>query len=247
MGGAPAVLSRRRAAALLALLAALVAYGAGAGRLPDVSNAWDVAFVAVVLLPVTTAAIWLVLPLARARGVALVGLALVGLAAVLDLAGAGSAFNVSKLLALAVLGFAFLELFQELSWVVAVALVIPWVDAISVWRGPTKVVVTKHVSLFDRISIAFRVPGESIGANLGPPDILFFALFLATAQRFRLRTGWTFAAMATLLGVTLVITSTVDVAGLPALPAISLGFLLPNADLLLARWRGRRSSRAGAG
>ena len=31
----------------------------------------------------------------------------------------------------------------------------------------------------------------------------------------------------------------VDVDGLPALPALSLGFLVPNADLLWARWRAR--------
>ena len=36
---------------------------------------------------------------------------------------------------------------------VLVALVIPWVDAVSVWRGPTKVVVEEKPGLFDRISI----------------------------------------------------------------------------------------------
>ena len=35
--------------------------------------------------------------------------------------------------------------------------------------------------MFENLSIAFRVPGEDGGANLGPPDILFFALFLAAA------------------------------------------------------------------
>jgi hypothetical protein len=40
------------------------------------------------------------------------------------------------------------------------------------------------------------------------------------------------------LGATLVLTVVwEDVAGLPALPAISLGFLLPNADLLWKRVR----------
>ena len=66
-----------------------------------------------------------------------------------------------------------------------IALIIPWVDAVSVWRGPTEYVVSEQPSLFDRISIAFRLPGEDGSANIGPPDILFFALFLSTAAALR--------------------------------------------------------------
>jgi hypothetical protein len=228
------------------VLAAVVLYDAGAGRLPAMSEAWDVSFVAVVLIPVTVAALLLALPLASARGLLPVALAVGVLAVVLEVAGIGSAFNAAKVVAFALLGFVFLEFFQELSWVVLVAAIIPWIDAISVWRGPTKVVVTQHPGLFDRISIAFRIPGEGGSANLGPPDILFFALFLATAQRFGLRVGWTWIATVTFLGTTLALTSAFDLAGLPALPAISLGFLLPNADLLWARWRDSRASAARA-
>ena len=43
------------------------------------------------------------------------------------------------------------------------------------------------------------------------------------------------------LGLTLVLTVWGDVAGLPALPAISLGFLIPNADLLWKQLRPRRA------
>lgn len=246
VGGAPTVLSSRRALALGALLTALVAYDAGAGRLPSLSESSDVAFVAAVLIPATVATLWLVLPAAAARGVLPVGLAVGVLAIVLDATGADSLFNVAKVLTYALLGFAFLELFQEFSWVVLVAAIIPWVDALSVWRGPTKVVVTQHPGLFDRISVAFRIPGEPGSANLGPPDIFFFALFLVTAQRFRLRVGWTWVATSSLLGLTLVLTSAFDLAGLPALPAVSLGFLLPNADLLWRRWRDWRISDARA-
>jgi hypothetical protein len=245
VGGAPALLSARRALALGALLAALVLYDAGAGHLPDLSESWDTALVAIVLLPSFMGVLWLSLPLARAGLVVLAGLGLT-LAAVgllLYAVGAESAFNATKVLTFTFAGFAFLALFQELSWVVLVAALIPWIDAFSVWRGPTKEVVTKHPGLFDQISIAFRLPGESGSANLGPPDILFFALFLATAQRFQLRVGWTWITTTALLGLTIALTTTFDVAGLPALPAISLGFLLPNADLLLARLREHRRGR----
>ena len=250
MGGAAAVLSPRRAIALAALLAALVAYGAGAGILWKASEPWDVAFFALVLVPATLSIVWLVLPAARASalGTALLGVALVVLAVLLHLAGADSLFNVTKVLALAALGFAFLAFFQPpLGLLVLIAAVIPWVDAYSVWRGPTNVVVNEHPGLFDRISVAFREPGETYAARLGPPDVLFFAVFLGAAQLFKLRTGWTWLSMLVFLGVTLVFASAFDVSGLPALPAVSLGFLVPNADLLWRRWRQWRVSEARAG
>jgi hypothetical protein len=240
VGGASAVLTTRRAFALGGVVAAVVLYDAGAGRLPAVSETWDVAFVAFVLIPATAAILWLALPAATARGLLPVGLAVGVLAIVLEVAGA-------KVVTYALLGFVFVELFQELSWVVLVSAIIPWIDALSVWRGPTKVVVTQHPGLFDRISIAFRIPGEEGSANLGPPDILFFALFLATARRFGLRVGWTWITTTALLGLTLALTSAFDLAGLPALPAISLGFLVPNADLLWHRWRDRGVSDVRAG
>lgn len=243
MGGAPALLSRARAAGLVALLAGLAGWEALAGSLPDLPNAWDVALVACLLIPATFATVWLALPLAAARGLLPVALAFVALAVALELAGASALFNVAKLAALALLGFWFLELFQALSWVVAVAVLVPWVDAISVWRGPTDYVVSEQPGLFDRISIAFGIPGEQASANLGPPDVLFFALFLATAERFALRPGWTWLGMAGLLALTLVLAASLDVAGLPALPAVGLGFLLPNADLL---WRRRRGGEPAA-
>ena len=156
-----------------------------------------------------------------------------------DLAGFGALFNVTKLLALTLIGYVFTQVFEALSWVVLIALIIPWVDALSVWRGPTEYVVSEQPSLFDRISIAFRLPGEEGSANIGPPDILFFALFLSTAARFGLRVGWTWLSMVGLLMLTLILTTTWDVTGLPALPAIAIGFLLPNLDLIWRAWKER--------
>src|SRR5262249_48936763 len=112
VGGAAPLLSRRRAVALAALLAALVLYGAVAADLWSGSASWDVVFFAFLLIPAPLSVIWLVLPIARARGTALVGLALVVLAVLLHLAGLGSLFNVAKLLAIAALGFAFLAFFE---------------------------------------------------------------------------------------------------------------------------------------
>ncbi len=239
VGGATALLDRRRAVALGAVIAVLIAWDAGAGALPNAGERIDVGFVALVLVPVTFLVPLLALPLANQRGILAIAAALGVLALLLDLAGMEAAFNVAKLLAVTLAGFWFLQLFEALSWVVLVAAVIPWVDALSVWRGPTEYVVSEQPSLFDRVSYAFRVPGEDGSANIGPPDILFLALFLAAADRFKLRVAWTWIGMVGLLALTLILTSVFDLAGLPALPAISLGFLLPNADLLWKAWRDR--------
>ena len=228
------VLSRNRWTALAGLTTAFAAYTAGAGRLWD-GGLWpDILFLTLVLFPAALGMIWLALPLAGRRGLLVAGLGLTALAVLLRLVELDVLFNLAKLLALIALGFWFLSYFETVVWAVLVAAIIPWVDAVSVWRGPTGYVVEEQPQIFNNVSIAFRVPGEEGTANLGPPDILFFALFLGAAARFRLRVAWTWIGMTALLGATLVLTATTDVAGLPALPAICVGFLLPNADLL---WR----------
>lgn len=237
---AAAVLSRPRWATLAALTAALAAYTAVAGRLWNAGLWPDALFLSFVLFPATLALIWLVLPLRAAPGLLAAGLALAALAVALRLAHLDVLFNLTKLFALVLLGFWFLSWFETVLWAALVAALIPWVDALSVWRGPTDYVVEEQPQVFDNVSIAFRVPGESTTANLGPPDILFFALFLAAADRFGLRVGWTWVSMTALLGTTLLLAATTDVSGLPALPAICVGFLLPNADLL---WRELRRER----
>jgi hypothetical protein len=234
---APALLSPARAGALAALTVGLALYTAAAGRLWEAGLGWDVAFLALVLVPAFFLVPWLLLPLAFQRGLLLIGLALVALALLLRAAELDVLFNLAKLFALIALGFWFLSYFEAVSWAVLIAVVIPFVDAISVWRGPTEYIVSEQPSVFDDVSIAFRIPGESSSANIGPPDILFFSLFLAATVRFELRTAATWVAMVALLGLTLVLTATTDVAGLPALPAICIGFLLANADLL---WRALR-------
>lgn len=239
---ATAVLGRPQAVALAGLTVALAVYSAVAGHLWDAGLWPDVLFISLVLFPSTLGLIWLVLPYRGTRGLFLVSLALAVLAVLLRLADLDVLFNLAKLFAFVALGFWFLSYFETVAWAALVAVIIPWVDAISVWRGPTDYVVEEKPSIFENVSIAFRVPGEEGTANLGPPDILFFSLFLAAAHRFGLRVAWTWIAMTALLGGTLILTATTDVSGLPALPAICIGFLLPNADLL---WRNvRRRGRA---
>ena len=235
-------MSDRRWAALAGLTAALALYTAGADRLWEAGLWPDLLFLTLVLFPVTLGLIWVGLPLRDHRATLLTGLAFGVLAVVFHFAELDVLNNLAKLFALACVGFWFLSWFENVIWAALIAVIIPWVDAISVWRGPTDYVVEERPEIFDNVSIAFRVPGEDGTANLGPPDILFFALFLAAAHRFGLRVAPTWISMTALLGATLILTATTDVSGLPALPAICLGFLLPNADLL---WTAlRRQGRA---
>jgi hypothetical protein len=225
------------------VLAGLVAWNALADELPALADRLDIALVAVVLIPATFAPAWLLLPVADARRLLTVALCLVGLAALLDVAGLGAAFNGAKIVALTLLGFWFLRLFEALSWVVLVAALIPWADILSVYRGPTRQVVEGKPGIFERVAVEFAIPGEHDAARIGPPDVFFFALFLAAAARFRLRVAATWFGMVVALGLTLVATDALDLSGLPALPGIALGFLVANADLL---WRALRDREAPA-
>ena len=70
--------------------------------------------------------------------------------------------------------------------------------------------------------------------------MLFFSLFLASAAQFGLRVGLSWVLMTASFGVTVALAVWLDLGGLPALPLLSLGFLLANGDLLWSQMRSRR-------
>jgi hypothetical protein len=245
VGRAAAVLTGTRPPARFfaaaALLAGLLVYYAVVGGLPALGEWTDVAVVALALVPAVFGLVWLALPLRTARGLVLVAAAFALLAVVCSGAGFDVAANFAKLAAATGFAFAFLDLFERLAWVALVAAVIPLVDAFSVWRGPTRHIVTERPSVFDALSFSFPVP-DAGAFQLGLPDLLFFALFLAAAARWRLRVGATWLAMVASFGVTMTITVGADpfgIGGLPALPLLSIAFLAANADLFVQRWRAR--------
>ena len=239
------VLGAPRAIAFGVLLVALGLYYRFHESLPNTSTWGDVAFLSFVLMPGVLALVYLVLSLQAARELQLllVAVAFAVLALLLREAGLEAAGDFAKLGAMAFLAFWFLNFFEALSWVVLVACIAPWVDAYSVWRGPTNHIVHNHRHVFTTLSFAFPVPGEESAANLGLPDLLFFSLFLAAAARFALRPFLTWLALVASFGATIAIAVAWDKPGLPALPLLSLGFLLANGDLL---WRAVRRERASA-
>jgi hypothetical protein len=232
-----------RVAPLLALVLALTAYDAWAEHLPNVSTSWDVVFIGLVLIPATFVLLLLALPFREELTSRRLLVLVVGLAAItilLELAGADPIANQTKFVAVALLGWWFLQFFESVGLVLLVAILITPVDIFSVARGPTKHIVEQQPQVFDALSIAFPVLGESSSAQLGLPDVLFFSLFLAATARFALRTLSTWVAMALSFGTTLALAVWTDVTGLPALPLLSAGFVLVNAGLIWKALRDRR-------
>jgi hypothetical protein len=224
-----------RVAALLGLLAALALYYAFHDRLWSASTWWDIAFISLGLIPACFALVWLVLPLRTEPWLIAAAIVLGLLAWAFHVADWETPENFCKLFGVTAVGFAFLRWFEDLNWVALVACIIPFVDAYSVFspHGPTNEIVNHHEHVFTTFSFAFPIPGEDASANLGLPDLLFFALFLAAAARFGLRAGLTWVAMTLSFGATLAIAS-VWRGGLPALPLLAIGFLAVNADLIWA-------------
>jgi len=224
-----------------ALAAAVLAWFLAAPHLPGLSLWWDIVLVSFVVMPATLLLVLEALPLWNRRWLPAAAGALALAAFAFAEAGWGLPENFAKLFAAVFAGWTFLILFERLSWVVIVALVIPLVDAVSVWRCPTHSITTHHFHVYLDVAIAFLVPAGR-AAYLGPPDVLFYALFLAAAVRWRLRAGWTWIATTFMYGITIVIANAVDVGGLPALPFLSFGFIVANADLLWAQLRPRTTA-----
>jgi hypothetical protein len=233
-----------RLAALLALAAALTVWSALATELDPWSLWPSILLVALVLMPATFALVWLALPLWNASRLLLLGAACVLAAVVTSVLGLDSVANTCKLAGVTLLGWWFLSYFETVAWVVLVAAIIPLVDAYSVWRGPTKTITEEHAQVFDALSISFVVPAGT--AQLGLPDVLFFAVFLGAAVRFDLRPLATWLGLTGGLALTMILATWLDVSGLPALPALSLGFLVPNADLLWRRLQRRPPGESAA-
>src|SRR5439155_12867498 len=158
VGRAAAVLENRRVLAFAALATAVGAYYAWSDSLPNVSLWWDVAFLALVLIPAVFALVYLALPLRRTRGLLLLGLAFGLVTWAFIGANLDALANFSKLAATTALAFWFVTYFDTAGLVVFVAALVPLVDAYSVWRGPTGNIVEHHPQVFTNVSFALPVP-----------------------------------------------------------------------------------------
>jgi hypothetical protein len=224
------------------LVAALAVYFSVHASLPNLSVWVDIALLGFVIMPAVFAIVWLLLPLWNMPWLPWAGLASAVLAFAFSALGWEALASFAKLGAAMFLAWWFLALFEDVSWVVLVALIIPWVDAYSVFQGPTKAIVTKKPGIFDALSFAFPLFGQHSTANLGVPDLVFFALFLAATARWALRPSLTWVLLTASFGATIALAVWLNVGGLhglPALPLLSLGFLAANGDLIWQAMRNR--------
>jgi hypothetical protein len=236
VGRAAALLGTRRVAAFVVAAAVVVAWFEIAPRVGGYDLWPTILLVSLVVMPGTLFLALIALPLWQEKWLFPAAVVLALIAFGCSQAHWGLAGNFAKLWAAIFAGWAFLRLFEELSWVVLVALVIPLVDIVSVYKGPTKAITQDHFHIYTAVAIAFVVPGGA-AAYLGPPDVLFYALFLAAAQRWHLRVVVTWITMTGMYAFTVILATAVHVDGLPALPFLSFGFLIANADILWRRLR----------
>ncbi|MHB1381550.1 MAG: hypothetical protein ACYCXJ_04935 [Thermoleophilia bacterium] len=119
--------------------------------------------------------------------------------------------------------------------VVLISVLIIVVDFYSVFFGPTKMMLESDSRAIDYLTISMPVFAVDAVSRLGASDIVFFSLFIAMTLVYGLRRELTAIAMALSLVATMVVGVTLDF-GVPALPLLSLSFLLANIDLLYRRF-----------
>lgn len=119
--------------------------------------------------------------------------------------------------------------------VLLISLLIIFVDFYSVFFGPTKKLVEGGSPLVGYVTISLPVFGIEAASRLGSSDIIFFSLFVATTLVYGLRRRATAIALTLSIVGTMLIGVTLDY-GVPALPLMSVFFLLVNGDLLYRRF-----------
>jgi hypothetical protein len=232
----------RRPSALLraglALAAAWLAWSLVAPEL-DAWSQWPTALAAaLVSLPLLCGALLLALPTAeRHLGPALAVAAVAVLVAVAgSLADVDAVASIGKAVAGVVAGLAVGRLLEAPWHAALVAVLVAVVDVYSVFAGPTKSVVEGSPGVLDAVGVALAAPGYSQAAILGTTDFVFLGLLAGAALRYDLRPRVTLPLLAASFSVTLLVATALDRA-LPALPLLSLAFLLPNLTRLGVRTR----------
>jgi hypothetical protein len=235
----------RRLGAALAGGAAFVLYTAFSSLLPAlhplrldivVSLAVALSLLAVFLYGLTSL---------RSLGHRLLLVALVALAVALASTYVGwlPVADVAKAVFAAGVGLWLAAQIDSLAVIVLIAALAALADAFSVLTpaGPTHALLTRAPQAVDYFAVAMTWFGYSYRdaySAIGTSDLIFFSLYLGAVLQFRLRVAFTVVAMTASFLLTVVLA--LWARALPALPLLSVAFLLVNADLL---WR-RRAERA---
>ena len=148
--------------------------------------------------------------------------------------GVGAGANVVEALLAGAAGLLFARWLGAPAIAVAVPVFVAVIDILSVTFGPTSRLLDDGTGRVDALSFDLPAWGDAGSAgHLGFSDAFFVALFAAWAWRFGLRRGATIAGL--LLGLLGALGAGVALdRGIPALPFMAAGYLLPNLDRM---WR----------
>jgi len=144
-----------------------------------------------------------------------------------------SVADLSRILAAACVGISLARYITSVGVVLIIVFAAIAFDILSVFAGPTRVLVQEDSPILDGLLLVFPTFGSALGFGLGVSDFIFLALFAAAGRFLNLR------YVATLLGVCFaaflaVTTGLLLERPLPALPFIASAFVLVNADLIVA-------------
>lgn len=225
--------------------ALIVVYGLFGSYLPAFAVRADIMVSSTLVLGLMAVLVWGLLPLqVLGRRLPLITVAALPLAVLFVWLGWIPLANVAKIVAAAALGMWIATELEKLSWIVIVAVVSALVDIASVAAGPTKAIIDQGPAVVGYFTVVVTWFGYTYAeryTGLGVSDVIFFALYLATAQRFGLRVGWSAVAMVASFLATIAVAMWWT--ALPALPMLSVAFLAVNADRLVAQLR-RPAGRA---
>lgn len=143
--------------------------------------------------------------------------------------------GLGKIIFAATAGLWIALMLTSISQVLLISALVILVDFYSVFFGPTKKMVESGGPWIGYLTINLPVFGADAVSRLGISDIIFFALFLGCTLIFRLRRLLSALAMTTSFVATMVVGVSLDL-GVPALPLLSVFFMLANADLLYLRF-----------
>jgi len=219
--------------------ALLILYGLSSSLLPALPVRADIMVSSAIALGLMAVLVWGMLPLqVLGRRLPLLTVAALPLAVLFVWLGWVPLANVAKIVAAGALGMWIAAELEKLTWIVIVAAVSAVVDIASVAAGPTKAIIGQGPVVVGYFTVAVTWFGYTYAeayTGLGVSDVIFFALYLATARRFGLRVGWSAVAMVASFLATIAVAMWWT--ALPALPLLSVAFLAVNVDRLLVQLR----------
>lgn len=166
------------------------------------------------------------------------------LVAALNVGGVGAVANVFEALLCGALGLLFARALSTPVVAIAVPIFVAAIDIWSVAAGPTSKLLAAPRDPVDALSFDLPTWGNAGSLGLGLSDAVFVAMFATWAWRYGFRRGATLVGLSLGLAASLVLGVLLD-SGIPALPLIAAGYLLPNLDRIVDVLR-RAPGDAGA-